>query len=385
MIDNKKVAGIVCEYNPFHNGHKYHIEETKKHTGCEYVICAMSGSMVQRGEVAICDKWQRAASAIKNGADLVIEIPAYYVLQSAENYAFGSVALINALGIVDTLSFGSESGDIDKLCSTADILTTEPAEYSASLNKAMGRGLSYPAACEVALRKCMKSDFSFTPNDILAVNYIKALNALKSNIVPCPIRRTTDYHSDYARSDMASATAVRNMINKGENITDYVPEVPTSTYDMSDLSSLVLGFFRTADADKLSDIIGMEEGLSNRLISCAKSAADYESFVNACITKRYTRHRIQRVIMCCLLGLRGRHTMDYIRILAMNHKGRELLGAIKENTTLTPVTKTADFTPSEDSMFAYDILATDIAALCSDDINLRGASKDYTTSPYVQK
>lgn len=385
MINGKKVAGIVCEYNPFHNGHKYHIEETKKQTGCEYIVCAMSGSMVQRGEAAICDKWQRAATAINNGADLVIEIPAYYVLQSAQNYAYGSVALLDALGVTDTLAFGSESGDVNMLRSIADILTDEPLEYSASLNKAMDSGLSYPAACEAALKACVNPDFKFTPNDILAVNYIKALNVLKSNITPHPIKRTTDYHSADAENNAASATAVRNMIKSGDNIAKYVPEVPATTYDMSNLSNLVLGFFRTAKAETLSDIVGMEDGLANRLISCAKSAVDYESFVNACITKRYTRHRIQRVIMCCLLGIQGNRKSDYVRILAMNDKGRELLTEIKRKSMLSIITKTADFTPDTDSMFCYDILATDIAALCCNDTDLRIASKDYTTSPYIQK
>ncbi len=384
MVNSKKVAGIVCEYNPFHNGHKYHIQETKKRTECEYVICAMSGSMVQRGEIAICDKWHRAASAVNNGADLVVEIPAYYVLQSAQNYAYGSVALLDSLGVVDILSFGSESGDCNTLRSVAEILTEEPSEYSAALNDAMDRGLSYPAACEYALTKYMKTDFGFMPNDILAVNYIKALNNLESPITPYPILRTTDYHSTDVHSNMASATAVRNMIKCGEDIMKYVPEMPAATYDMSNLSSLVLGFFRRAEAQGLSHIIGMEEGLANRLISCAKTAIDYDSFVNACISKRYTRHRIQRVIMCCLMDIKGMPDMDYIRILAMNSKGRELLSEIKKKGKLTPVTKIANFKQSPNSMFRYDILATDIAALCCKDMAQRIASKDYTTSPYVQ-
>ena len=385
MINDKKVAGIVCEYNPFHNGHKYHIEETKKQTGCEYVVCAMSGSMVQRGEVAICDKWERACAAVNNGADLVIEIPAYYVLQSAENYAYGSVALLNSLGIVDTLSFGSESGDGDMLRKIADILTTEPPEYSASLNKAMDSGLSYPAACEKALKEYTGADFDFTPNDILAVSYIKALNELKSSITPYALLRTTDYHSDEVQSNTASATAVRKRIKNGEDIAEYVPHIPSVTYDTSDLSNLVLGFFRTARAENLENIIGMETGLANRLISCAKFSADYDNFVDLCITKRYTRHRIQRVIMCSILDIKGSPRMDYIRILAMNDKGRELLSEIKNSSNLTPVIKVADFSPNEDSMFSYDILATDIAALCSHTATLRVASKDYTTSPYVKK
>ena len=385
MINNKKVAGIVCEYKPFHKGHKYHIEQVREQTGSEYVVCAMSGSMVQRGEVAICDKWERASIALQNGADLVIEIPAYYVLQSADNYAYGSVALLNSLGVVDTLVFGSESGDCEKLRTIADIITDEPADYSEALAKAMDKGMSYPSACEYALKTYMNTDFEFTPNDILGINYIKAINQLGSTITPYAIRRTNDYHSTDANCNMASATAIRNMIKNGEDISSHVPQPPASIYLTSALSAMVLGFFRTAKADSLTDIIGMEEGLANRLISCAKTATDYDSFVDLCITKRYTRHRIQRVIMCCLLGIRNGCKMDYVRILGMNDKGRELLSEIKTKCDLQIVTKTADFTPHDNSMFGYDILSTDIAALCCEDAAQRTASKDYTTSPCIQK
>ena len=384
MIKGKKVAGIVCEYNPFHNGHKYHIEKTKEITGCEYIICAMSGSVVQRGDIAICDKWQRASIAVDNGADLVIEIPSYYVLQSAQNYAYGSVSLLDALGVADCLSFGSESGDKNLLCTVADMLTHEPEEYSSLIKDAMDKGMSYPAACEHALTAYMKTDFNFTPNDILAVNYIKAINRIKSNMIPTVIHRTNDYHATETTSDMASATAVRNMIGLGEDVSGYVPILPGDIYNISNIGSLILGFFRTVDAKSLDDIIGMEDGLANRLITCAKKCTCYRDFVDACISKRYTRHRIQRVIMCCLLSIRHERIMDYVRVLAMNDKGRELLSEIKKSCTLTIVTKTSDFAPSDNSMFQYDILSTDLAALCCTDESKRIGSKDYTTSPYVR-
>ncbi|MBQ7900907.1 MAG: nucleotidyltransferase [Clostridia bacterium] len=384
MIDNETVTGIICEYNPFHNGHMYHIQQAKKQTNCKYVICAMSGSMVQRGEVAIFDKWQRASAAVDGGADLVIELPAYYVLQSAENFAYGGVSLLHKLGVVDYLAFGSESGSIDSLTKIADIMTNEPREYSAALKQALDRGMGYPAACECALRAASGSDFDFQPNDILAINYIKALRGIHSAIEPVAIRRTNDYHSISAMGNIASATAVRTMLADGDDISSYVPHITDTTYHARNMQSFVLGFFRTAEAQKLNCITGMEPGLANRLINCAKSNVDYDSFVNACVTKRYTRHRIQRVIMCCLLGIGGKYNMDYVRVLAMNQNGRRLLGEIKKRSNLDIVTKTADFTPTDDSMFKFDILATDIAALCCSDKTKRTASKDYITSPYIK-
>ena len=385
LIDNKKVAGIVCEYNPFHNGHKYHIQQTKEITGCEYIVCAMSGSMVQRGEVAVCDKWHRAATAVDNGADLVIEIPTCYVLQSADNYAYGAVSLLHSLGVVDCLSFGSECGDTDTLWKVADIISHEPEEYSDALKSALSRGNGYPAACAYALSRIMGKDFEFSPNDILAVNYIKAIHKLQSTIAPVAIHRTNNYHSTDADKAISSATAVRALIADGKDISSFVPDVPDTTYHTRNIESLILGFFRTAKPEQLENITGMEKGLANRLISCAGESSGYDSFIDACSTKRYTRHRIQRVVMSCILGLMGGCSMDYVRVLALSKKGCELLAQIKKTCPLTPVTKAADFVPGANSMFRYDILSTDIAALCCDNQSQRTASKDFTTSPYVQK
>lgn len=382
MPNNKKVAAIICEYNPFHNGHKYHIDQTKNQTGADYVMCIMSGSMVQRGQIAITDKWQRAKIAVQNGADLVVELPAVNVLQSADNFAFGAVELLHAIGVVDFLSFGSETGDVEPLCHIANILNNPPDVFTNTLKEQMDIGIGYPAAVEAALSQCGVKD-KLNPNDILAVNYIKALMQLKSGIKPVAVLRTNSYHSNLPSGDVASATAVRNMLKNGEDISSFVPQIPTDIYDESRLESLVIGFFRLADAGSLRHIAGMEEGLAERMIKSAKQSTCLEQFVAGCVTKRYTAHRIRRVIMCSILGIKKGTKANYLRILASNQNGFQIISQIKQNTHIPIVTKFADFDTQCNSAAMIDILATDVASICSSVPQNRIASRDYTTSPQI--
>jgi predicted nucleotidyltransferase len=382
MIANKKVASIVCEFNPFHNGHKYHIEKTREITCADYIICIMSGSMVQRGEVAITDKWQRAKTAVENGADLVIELPAYYVLQSAENFAFGGVSILDKLGVVDYLSFGSETGDVDALCRYADMLLNPSKDFNDVLKKYLDDGFGYPYAMEQAFKTTMQY-VELKPNDILAINYIKALKQLDSKIKPATVKRTNDYHGITASGNVVSATAVRELINNEGDISAFVPNVPKNVFDGDKLEALILGFFRLCRKEDLSDIIGMEQGLPERLISLAKQSTNLLEFINNATTKRYTTHRIKRVIMCSLLGIKKEYECNYARILASNKKGFELISKIKEISDVEIITKTADYNAPSDSTFKFDIRATDIAALCSDDESKKIAMSDFTHSPEI--
>lgn len=380
-----KTAGIICEYNPFHNGHKYQIEQTKKATGCEYTVCAMSGSMVQRGDVAVFDKWTRCRGALEGGADLVIELPAYYVLQSAQNFAFGGVELLSQLGVVDVLSFGSETADMDMLNRVAGMISDEPEGFAECIEGYLSSGMGYPAAYQAALEKYL--GITLKPNDTLAVNYISAIKRSDSLLMPFTLKRDTDYHAECTSGDAsASATAVRELLYAGKDISSYVPvRYESGIYDIRNAESLILGFFRLCTPDRLRGIIGIEPGLENRLISCAREASTFEEFISAAVTKRYTAHRIRRVVMSAILGLIPGKKCDYVRVLGFSGKGRELLSEIKEKSPLTLVTKTADFRPSCDSTFAYDILATDIASLCAKNPEMRRAGLDYTTSPVVIK
>ncbi|NTV90828.1 MAG: nucleotidyltransferase family protein, partial [Clostridiales bacterium] len=221
------VLGIIAEYNPFHNGHLYHLRKSRLLTGARYVVCVMSGNFIQRGGPAIADKWSRAEMALSCGADLVIELPAVYAMSSAEYFAGGGVSLLNSLGIVDFLSFGSECGNLDEMKTLAEILSSEPAEYKAFLKDALDTGISYPAARESALMKYLSrtscngfpdealklAGIIKSPNNILGIEYLKAIMRTGSVIKPVTVGRTgSAYNSEELQGTMSSATAIRKSL-----------------------------------------------------------------------------------------------------------------------------------------------------------------------------
>lgn len=370
--------GIICEFNPFHDGHRYLIRKTREITGADGIVCAMSGSMVQRGDVAIFDKWSRAEAAIEGGADLVIELPACYVLQSSDIFAYGGVALLSRLG-VRGLSFGSECDNLSLLKKAARVRLNEPPEYKEAFAGAINSGFGYPAACEAGLRACLGdiSDELTRPNCTLAISYIKAALELDSNLEFTAVKRIGDYHSKSLNSAFPSATAIRSSIMniQANRYKD------TEVYNIEKLSALILGFFRTADLQRLNNISGMEPGLAGRMISASRESASVSEFVEKCTSKRYTAHRIRRVMLCSVLGITGCEEPGYIRVLALNDTGAQILKNAKKNTALSIVTKTSDYKYKPGDMFSKDILATDIAALCCG----KKASRDFTQAPFVLK
>ncbi len=383
MIDNLSVAGVICEYNPFHNGHLYQIETIKK-SGYDFVVCVMSGAFVQRGDLAIYDKWERAKTAVENGADLVIELPTYYVLQSAQNFAHGGVKILDSLGFVDALVFGSESDDGKKLVKMADVIGEETGEFKTILSESLKSGDGYPKAYEKAISASLGEEITLLPNDILAINYISQLKKLGSSIVPVPMKRKGDYHSKtHSHGSFASATEVRDMINKGLDITDLVPDTCDITFSLDNIESYVLGVLRSKDEHQLKNVPGMEQGLARRIITCAKESSTLDEFFSSCTTKRYTKSRIGRITLGILLDIDGDSILDYLRVLAFKSDSSNLLSEIKKKCPLPLVTKVADFVPGEKSMFRYDILSTDIASLACSDILKRKSGRDYITSPVI--
>ena len=378
--------GIICEYNPFHFGHKYHIEKSKEITGAQNVICIMSGSMVQRGEPAIFDKWERAKMAVDNGADLVVELPVHYALQSAENFAFGAVSVLDSMNIVDAISFGAETDDIKLLEKIADEIIFPSDEYTLKLKEKLSEGKGYPSASEYALKSVFKNlpQEIFSPNNTLGISYISALKKLASSITPVCIKRNNDYHSHNSEDAYKSATAIREMILSGENYSLYSPDYcGCNVYDMKNAETYILGTLRNMSPESLSDIKGYEDGLSNMIITNARKSSTLDEFFEKCTTKRYTFHRIRRFCMCAILGIKGDYEPKYVRILGFNEKGASLIKEIKEKSGLVPVTKTADY--KGDEMFEKDILSTDFASLCSVDVEKRICGADFVTSPYVKK
>lgn len=382
-----KTGAVIAEYNIFHNGHKYLIDNVRKN--CDAVIAIMSGNFVQRGDVAITDKWKRAEMALRNGVDLVLELPVIYALNTAQKFAFGSVSLLDRTNIVDELYFGSESGDIDVLKNTAQLLENEPSHISEKIKQLMDNGANYPTARQKAYENVIDSEILSSPNNILAIEYIRTLMQLESKIVPKTTRRTgTGYHELSVFENIASATSIRNMIAKNQDYSNYIPDnfdVNFTEHSLSNIDSAVIYALRNADTEALKSINDISEGLENRIKKLCNECGTIQSLAENIKTKRYTRTRINRVILSCVLGLTKElcnKTPEYLRVLGMNKNGAELLGQIKKSSDLKIITKTADYR-RDDEIFNAEVRATDLFALASSNPQNRITGLDYKNSPVI--
>lgn len=382
-----KVTGIIAEYNPMHSGHKYQIDFAKRDS--DAVVVIMSGSFVQRGAVAVFDKWTRAEAALLCGADLVLELPVPFAVHTAERFAFGAVSTLSRLGIVDRLCFGSESGDLTALEQAADILSHEPPAVSAEIQRLLQAGLGYPAARQQAFADLIPETLLKEPNNILALEYLCAIKKQNSNLKPLTLRREGGYHSTRTDGAFASAAAIRNAMQEDADFLHLVPPAVRKLYqnavryDTTKLDSVIAYFLRTATPETLRAVPDVAEGLENRLIAAAKQYSTMDEIVAHTVTKRYTAARIRRILLAALLGLMPALSAEppaYARILGMNDTGKALLAEARKTAALQLVTKTADYT---DAVFQKDILATDLAALCADKPKARIAGKDFTTSPVI--
>ena len=383
------ITGIIAEYNIFHNGHKYQIDEVKKTS--DAVVAVMSGSFVQRGDVAITDKWSRAKMALMCGADLVLELPTCYTLNAAPNFATGGVNTLNALGVVDSIAFGSESGNIDALLKAAELMKNESKEISEKIKKYVSDGMSYPSALSKAYGGIIDPSLLSEPNNILSIEYIRALIKSNSKIKPFTIERSgASHHDTQITENIASASKIRDMISNGENIDNLIPynlsDIGCSLpYSASTLDSAVISKLRLASSDKLKNISEMAEGLENRLIQSAMEYDNIASLAEAAKSKRYTLSKIRRIIMNTLLDFTAdiyKPQPDYIRVLGMNKTGMAVLKQAKEQCTVPIITKTADYKENS-KQFALDVRATDISALCCPDKTKRIGGLDFKTSPVI--
>jgi len=389
-----EVLGVVAEYNPFHNGHLYHLEKTKEKTGAKFVVCVMSGNFVQRGNTSIVDKWTKAEMALAGGVDLVIELPAVYSVSSAESFAQGAVKILENLGIVDTISFGTETDDFAALNNIATILTEEPKEFSNMLKEELKQGVSYPKAREQALIKYLNDDVRYknilnNPNNILGVEYLKALKQLKSKISPVAIKREKVYYNDNTIvDDFASATAIRNMVMNKEfaSLIKVVPRVTYETllkeyevgnvvYDIQRYEKEIFYTLRRMSLSDIAELPDVSEGLENTIKNAANFCNNIKDFVNMVKTKRYTQTRIQRILVFALLGITkkdvqmAKKVVPYARVLGFNEKGKMLLSGIAQNNpkmeVITSVKKFMDNNTNKTykRMLDIDIFATDVYTL----------------------
>ena len=407
-----RVLGIIAEYNPFHNGHMYHLEKAKEQSGAQYSICVMSGNFVQRGNTSILNKWKKAEMALKNGIDLVIELPTIYSVASAESFSLGAIKLLDSLKIVDAISFGAETDDFAALNNISNIAFEEPKKYKDLLNKELKKGISFPQARENALMLYLDNNKRYanilnSPNNILAIEYLKSLKKIKSTIQPIPIKREKVYYNENTIVDeFASATAIRNLL-KNNQFSEIRKVVPKDTYEIlskeSELENIVLDLsayekqiiynLRKMSAEEIAQLPDVNEGLEHSIKNAASFSNNIKDFINIVKTKRYTQTRIQRILICALLGITkrdvimGKRAIPYIRVLGFNEKGKELISRIsKANPKAQVITSVKKFEKQNNNktykrLLDIDIFSTNIYTMACKNDSI--ANLDYTKNMVI--
>ncbi|KXG43699.1 nucleotidyltransferase [Tepidibacillus decaturensis] len=372
--------GIIVEYNPFHNGHLYHLQQAKKMIHPETTIAVMSGSFVQRGEPAIVDKWTRTKMALRQGIDLVIELPTIFAIQSADWFAFGAISILEHLK-VDHLVFGSESDSISSLYQIAHVLYKEPDSFKNRIKEALSLGHSYPKALSLSLESFLEQDHVRLkePNDLLGLQYLIQLKKLNSKIQAHTIqRKSVHYHEpmlNYSDS-FASATAIRKNILSTNRLDQIEPVVPSSTYhelerelqhqrihSWDHFFPFLQFLLTTKSHSQLKEIHGIEEGIEYRLKEYAFTSSNFEELIQSIKTKRYTRTKLQRMLLHILLNvtkaqiasLDMKKGPSYLRILGFNERGRAYLNRIKHQVQVPMITKISRHQPQ---MFETDVQAS---------------------------
>ena len=335
-----KIVGIICEYNPFHNGHARQLRLVREALGQDCaIVCAMSGSFVQRGAPAIFSKTLRAEAAVRCGADLVLELPVNFCLSSAEGFAAGGAEILGKL--CTHLCFGSETGETSNIMSTAHALLAP--EFSDLLRAKLELGLSFPAARQQALEDLgLDAAFLAKPNDILAVEYCKAILSQGLDLIPMPIRRGGDYHAETPEKAEPSATSLRRLLLDKQPISAYVPPEAAELFQNAPIHTLqageraILCRLRTMDDAEFEALPYGSEGLWRKLMHECRRQDTLENILTAVKSKRYTRTRLDRMVMCAFLGLDQEALTsppDYTRVLAFNDRGRRILSEHRKSGT----------------------------------------------------
>ncbi len=404
-----RVLGIIAEYNPFHNGHLYHIAKSKEETGAQYVVAVISGNFVQRGNTSIVNKWTKARMALLNGADLVIELPTVYSISSAENFAEGAIKILNSLGIVDTLSFGMEAKDISTLNNIANVLYSEPKEYVTILSHELKKGNSFPKARENALMMYLNdikryANIMAGSNNILGIEYLKALKRTKSTINPVGIKREKVLYNDkYIVDEFASATAIRKMLMT-KQLGDISKVMPRNSYlllgeelkkghyviDISRFEKEIIYNLRRMSIEDIAKLPDVSEGLENSIKNAADSCNTIEELINIVKSKRFTQTRIQRILLYSLLGITkkqmdiSRKTVPYVRVLGFNNKGKELISEMMRlNPKLNVITSVKKYIDTVANRNLKEMLETDI--LATNVYTLGYYSDSYSNLDYTNK
>ncbi len=341
------ITGIICEYNPLHAGHKKQMDTVRGIHGADTgIVCLMSGNFVQRGYPAIFDKTVRAKAALESGADLVLELPVTYALQSAEGFASGGVRILSP--ICDDLCFGAETADAEALMDTAHALLG--SDIWDVLAQKLHEGMSFPAARQAALDAlCSKGSLVTRPNDILAVEYCKAILSQKSPMQPLPILREGSYHDTAADPENPSATSLRNLIERKQDWALYTPAAEifsnSTVHTLRAGEKAILGRLRVMTDDEFEAVPFGSEGLWRKLMHASRKEASLEAIAESVKSKRYTRSRIDRMILCAFLGLSRQDLASaapYARVLALNDRGRQILKKARQSQWLPNIGEKVD-------------------------------------------
>lgn len=375
-----KIAAVIAEYNPFHLGHEYMLTMVRN-MGYDRIIAVMSGNFVQRGDAAISDKRSRAKMAISCGADLVIELPLPYAVASAQKFAQGSVEIIKGCGIVDAIAFGSECGDVELIKTTADIIANEIGD---ELKKQLDKGITFAAAIEKAVASIDKKAAAIlkSPNDTLAVEYVTALG--NSEIKPIAIKRIGAAHDGDAIDGFASASQIRQMLLSGdiEGAAKYMPtaaaeilkeeiESGNAPVDLKRAENAVISHLRRLSVEDIRNLPDVSEGLENRIFDAIRKGTSLDEIISKIKSKRYTMARIRRILLLAYLEVSKEDAsapVPYIRILAANQKGRQILKSMKKSATLPIITRTKEVNTLDKqavNMFSLEGAAADLYWLMS--------------------
>ena len=350
-----KKIGIICEYNPFHNGHIYHIKKIKEMYPDSIIILVMSTSFTMRGEISILNKWDKTSIALTYGVDLVIELPTFYSTNSADTFASGTIKILNYLNC-DYLVFGTESNDINLLKDLAQIQLNNK-NYDLLVKDYMDKGNNYPTSMSKALESLSSKTINL-PNDLLGLSYVKEIIKKKSKIEPITIQRTNDYHTE-------GATSIRLAIKNNEDIKDFVPKETIDKvikHDISDKYYSLLKYKILSNMSNLNTYLDVDEGLDNLIKKYIIKTNSYTELIEKIKTKRYTYNRLNRMFIHILLNIKKedveiRKEINYIRVLGFSKQGKKYLKEIREQINIPIITNYSDIT---DNNLDFELYVTSI-------------------------
>lgn len=401
-----KTVGIIAEYNPFHLGHQYMIEEAKKKCNADRVVVVMSGSFVQRGEPAFFDKWTRAKAALMHGADMVLELPVLFATANAETFASAAVRILEDTGIVDVLCFGSESGHLSMLQDAANFMIDETEEFRSILKTNLDTGMSYPTARSKALETIsnINNEILNQPNDILALEYLKAIKRYQCTMIPMTIlREGSAYHSTTLDTKFASASAIRKAL-LDKHMEEALKQVPKHCYDLyakpislgaapvlwKDYAAALNYKLRTMSPNDVAEISEVAEGLENRILRSIDECYEVEDMISFIKSKRYTRTKIQRILLHILLDIKTTEVsyfmekphFPYIRVLGFHKDKANIVSDLTMQAKcpiLTNLKKATDILDDDGlHLLTLEKNATDIHSMAAPNPMYRTTNHDFT-------